>query len=187
VILLERWNKISGNMKYFENILFFVGMYLYKKPRQHMNYETSVAIPVPLFLKNYLEKRYGTRHKLSKNSAIGLLIIEMAQRRYIKPVKIKCEPQTQYRVYLTEYYYKRKAFNINRKAQALLANLLLRLFYEDLVNTVYKEVCINKTPAKEVLLRFLQFYEINEDLLKFETAYMRYRRDVKKIKEQKAN
>ncbi|WP_339638714.1 hypothetical protein [Croceibacter atlanticus] len=155
-----------------------------------MAFLASVDIPVPVYVQKYLLKRYGKDHKVSKNSAIGIMIIQLATKYYMKPVKKAPEGQVFYSLAVTEYYYNQKVFRITKTKLKLLSKLLVKLFYEDLVNCAYRDVALKKisednkfATAKASIKQFLDFYEITENDLRLETAYMEYqRKKPKKIK-----
>lgn len=148
---------------------------------------SSVDIPVPIYIQKYLEKRYGTNHKVSANSLIGLLVIELSSKYYIKPVKKVPICDGLFSLPVTEFYYNQKVFRITVKKLKQLSKLLVKLFYEDLVNSVTRDIELKKyTTAKGALEDFLLYYDINEGDLKLSTAYMEYqRKSSKKIKELK--
>lgn len=138
---------------------------------------SSIEIPVPLFLEKYLTKRYGNNHVVSANSFIGMLVIDISTKYYVKPVKKVPKKDGVYSLLVTEFYHKKKVFRITPKKLKLLAKLLVKLFYEDLVTSVYRDVSLGKyTTAKGALKEFLSFYDINEEELKLDSAYMEYQR-----------
>jgi hypothetical protein len=145
-----------------------------------MSVYCEIGIPVPRYLKKYLNKRYGTDHKVSRHSAIGLLIIELSAKKHITNAKIRVNRKEEFVLNVGRSYFKNKVYNIRPKNLKLISNLLYKLFIEDLVNTTLSNASIFGITEKQALINFLDYYEINEDDIKFETIYMSYRRKKKK-------
>lgn len=148
---------------------------------------TTVDIPVPLYVEKYLAKRYGNDHKVSNTSLIGIMVIEISTKYYIKPVKGVPKCDGVFSMPVTEYYFNQKVFRIQRKKLQKLTKLLVRLFYEDMVQSINRDVATGSQPtARQSLKTFLQYYGITEGNLKMDTAYMEYqRKSGKKVKELK--
>lgn len=140
---------------------------------------TTLEIPVPPFVKKYLIKRYGTVHTLGKKSALGLLIIEVCTKRYIKP-RPRHENDTElYTVQIKEYYRNLKAYNLKPAKLSFISDMLCKLFYENMMEQLIMDQEIGDKNAYKALTRFLEYYDIKESELKFESAYMYYRRKKK--------
>lgn len=141
----------------------------------------DLSIPVPVYVEKYLNQRYGPNYKLSKNSSLGLLVIEICTtRRYLKPVR-KRDTNGAFVMQVTEAYYKKKAYNVTAKKLKFLTELLVKLFYEEMVEAVSRQVQQNDKDGKAALGAFLEYYNITENDLKFESAYMQYRRKKKPL------
>ena len=148
---------------------------------------TTIDIPVPVYVQKYLEKRYGTDHKVNRKSLIGIMVIELASKYYMKPVKGVPESDGVYSLSVTQYYFNKKIFRIQKRKMQQLTKLLSRLFYEDMVHSISRDIATGQAgTARGALRMFLDYYDISENDLKIDTAYMEYqRKSGKKVKELK--
>lgn len=136
----------------------------------------SVEIPVKSYVKKYLCVRYGTEHKLSKTTLLGILIFQLLDSKVEKqPVSAK-DFDSRYVIQISEFYFNIKGFRIPMAKRKFLAICLEKLFYEDLYMFIDKSIRNYNVSAMKALKIFLEEYKISENDAKLESIYRQYQR-----------
>lgn len=145
----------------------------------------SISIPVKKHVKKYLCKKYGDEHRVSRKTFIGLLLLELINKKIEKPSQ-KFECSDRYNMIIPEYYFNTKGFVIGYNKAKFLGMCLEKLFYEDFHSFVDMELKKEKTNAYKAVVLFCRLYLIEEDDIKIESMYRNFQRySSEKIKEKK--
>lgn len=151
----------------------------------------SITIKLPLkpYIVKFLEKRYGKKHLVSRNSLIGMYLIELLNKDYNKRGSI--EEGSYYTIIVPSSIVARVGFDFPAVKYEKLASYFEKLFRNSLFEYVNMSIendlklvpehdrkKIRNQNAKEAIKQFLSTYEICEDELKFETMYRTYYREV---------
>lgn len=138
----------------------------------------SISIPVEPHVKRFLAKRYGPVHTATKVTFIGMEVLQALtseyERPYLPPEK-KIIYSDEYKVLIPERYFNANGHTVSMNNLLHLGNSMGRLFTETMFDNL--DMQINEgTHGLEALRRFLKFYNIAEDDVKFESLYKAYQR-----------
>jgi len=135
----------------------------------------SISIPVKKHVKKYLIAKYGSEHIVSRKSFIGLLLLELLQKKMEKPTqKFDCDER--YKMIIPEYYFNTKGFSIGYNKAKFLGICLEKLFYEDFHGFIAIELKKEKANAYQAVVLFCKIYNLEEDDIKMESMYRNYQR-----------
>jgi hypothetical protein len=147
----------------------------------------KIYIPVKKHVKKYLIKKYGEVHTISKNTFLGLLLVELINKD-ADTSDIDFKGYEKYGFDIPELYFNTKGFSVNRKKLRFLGICLEKLFYEDFHSFVDVELAKGKNNAYQSVKLFMFLYDINENEMKLESLYRNYQRHCgEKIKSKKTN
>jgi len=147
----------------------------------------QIYIPVKKHVKKYLIKKYGEVHTISKNTFIGLLLLELIDKD-ADTSDIDFKGHDRYIMDVPELYFNTKGYSIKRNKLKFLGVCLEKLFYEDFHNFVDVEISKGRMNAWQSVKLFLYLNNINENEIKLESMYRNYQRHSgEKIKEKKLN
>lgn len=138
--------------------------------------EITISIPVQRHVKKWLCGRFGEQHIVTKKSAIGLMILQVLDKKIEKPKKLAEDYPERYQIVVTQRYFNIKGFEIGYNCRRLLSQLLERQFKDDLNSFVDMEIKRPNTNAYGAIRTFLNHYGINENDLKLESVYRNYQR-----------
>lgn len=134
-----------------------------------------VKIPMKPYVVKFLLKKFGKTHKASKNSWLGLNVIEVLTKEYQKPIKITSKsyftiviPYTLcvHNGHFIDYL---KFPELEKKCDKIFRDFMYDFVQ---INSVEK----SHGDIMSSLRRFLDFYNISEDELKMDSAYRHYLR-----------
>ncbi len=146
----------------------------------------EICIPVKLHVKQYLIKRYGLKHKITKKTFLGIVLLNIIDKGDYKQASSK-EKTVNYIINVPEFYFNTKGFNITPEKLNFLSNCLDRLFMEDFYRFVDIELLKPNSNAYQSVALFLKFYEIQESHIKLESMYRNYQRYCDENIKQKKN
>lgn len=135
----------------------------------------TISIPVKAHIKKYLLKKYGSLHKVSKKSFIGLLVLELLNTKIEQPDRNFLN-QDKYELIIPEYYFNTKGFNLNQNKTKFLGVCLEKLFFEDFYSFVDMELIKGTGNAYQSTALFLKVFDISENEIKLESMYRNYQR-----------
>lgn len=135
----------------------------------------ELQIPVKPFVLHWLINRYGEKYRVSKKNLIGILLLELLNKKVIKPDHDQPKGYNYY-IEIPELYVNTKGFNIDAKKIKLLGRCLDRLFYEDFYNFVDNELIKGGLSAYQAVSLFLEINNITEREAKLESMYRSYQR-----------
>ncbi|RZJ71095.1 hypothetical protein [Flavobacterium sp.] len=138
--------------------------------------EILLSIPVRSHLKKWLVGKYGSKHVVTKKTAIGLLLLSMLDKKIEKPKKLASEYPERYEIVITQRYFNINGFEIGHNRKRFLSELLERLFKDDLNCFVDMAIIRGNSTAYEAIRQFLKHYDICENDLKLESVYRNYQR-----------
>ncbi len=134
-----------------------------------------IQIPVKIHVKKYLQKRYGAIHQVSYKSFLGLVLLQLLEKKVEKPNKDN-ENTNFYDIKIPELYFKTKGFHIDKMKLKYLGICLERLFMEDLYSFVDHELLKPNSNAMKAIKLFYSIYELSEQDVKLESVYRNYQR-----------
>lgn len=134
-----------------------------------------ISIPVKLHVKKYLIKRYGSIHKLSKKTFIGLFLLQLLEKKIDKPERETDKSQV-YDIEVPEYYFNTKGYCIDKDKLKFLGICLEKLFMEDLFSFIDNELMKGELNAKKSLRLFFCIYDLSENELNLDSIYRNYQR-----------
>lgn len=135
----------------------------------------NITIPVKKYLLKYLTNKYGPQLTLSKTTSLGIHILELLEKDFDPRdiPKLKCEEC--YTIHLGEFYRNSKGVTIHPSNLNNISNYLDRVFQEHLFEHVkiYKSLYNQELPG---IRQFLEFYDISENDVKYDSIYRTYKR-----------
>jgi hypothetical protein len=134
----------------------------------------TIEIPVKSHVKAYLAKKYGTSHRVSKKTFLGLLLLELIHKKVHPPQRKK--PDIFYSLEIPEYYFNTRGFQLDDDKAVFLSACLERLFMEEFRQYVDMQLAQGLLNAYQSVVKFCDFYEITEDDIKVESLYRNYQR-----------
>lgn len=134
-----------------------------------------ISIPVKSYVKKFLVKRYGYTHQISKNSFIGLFLLELLQRKVEPPFR-EISKESTYDIHVPEFYFNEKGYHVDHIKLKFLSICLEKLFFEDFYQDIDKELLKPNPNAMQSIRFFLSVYDITEDELKLASLYKKYQR-----------
>lgn len=134
-----------------------------------------ISIPVKLHVKKYLIKRYGSIHKLSKKTFIGLFLLQLLEKKIDKPER-ETDKSHVYDIEVPEYYFNTKGYCIDKDKLKFLGICLEKLFMEDLFSFIDNELMKGELNAKKSLRLFFCIYDLSENELNLDSIYRNYQR-----------
>jgi len=135
----------------------------------------EINIPVKHHVKQYLIKRYGLKHTITKKSFLGIILLNVLDKGDYKNNSLN-DRLANYSIVVPEYYFNTKGFNISKEKLFFLSHCLERLFLEDFYRFVDIELLKPNTNAYQSVALFLNFYSITESDIKLESMYRNYQR-----------
>jgi hypothetical protein len=155
-----------------------------------MNSTIIINLPMKSFLKKFLTKKYGSHHKVSRNSLLGIHLIELLDKQY-KRDHVKIKETDSFPFHFEKTVVEKMGFNISsgkmQKFEVFLHKLFRSSLDDYITTSINSDLVIktNKSLYKQDVLnamkQFLACYEINEDDLKLNSLYRDYSREKKKI------
>lgn len=133
----------------------------------------DVKIPVKPHVKKYLVKKYGTVHRVSSTSFIGMLLLHFLGKSVTGFQK--AEGIEAYELSIPEYYVNTAGHTIPDEALKRIGECMDKLFREELFAYLDLRVS-NGFKALPELNLFLNRYEISEDDLQRGSIYKAYQR-----------
>jgi len=161
--------------------LFYWGFKGYKIIITMARYSVTIDFPVKRHIKKYLQKKYGkTVMDVSRNDAIGYLVIAMLNRTPDQPVQ-KIEMDDIYPIRISESKYTKNGLYIGKEQMSLFNKMIDKMFREELYHYIIMsyENCDQK--YSYALQDFLNYYGITEDDINSESLL----KDFKRRKKQK--
>lgn len=149
-----------------------------------------IKVPMKPYLVKFLIKRFGKYHKATKNSWIGLNVIDLLSKDYQKPVSSKLDsffvfevPENLCRNY--GYFPKYSKFPaLEKKVDKIFRDFMYQHLDVNLSSGLYSK----KSEVMNCLRHFFMYYKISEDDKKLETAYrnyVRYRNELHRNQDKK--
>lgn len=133
----------------------------------------DVKIPVKPYVRKYLEKRYGTTHRASSTSFIGMLLLHFLEKT-VQPTG-KATGEESYSVEVPEYYVNTTGHTVPDALLHRIGDCLEKMFREELF--AYLDVrVLSGYKAQPELNLFLKRYAITEDDLRRDSIYKAYQR-----------
>nr|WP_322625660.1 hypothetical protein [uncultured Flavobacterium sp.] len=139
-----------------------------------------VKIPVPGYVRKYLEVKYGTEHKVTKTSVLGQIIFMSLSNDIEKP-NVTERFTHNYPVNVPPMYVNTRGHSVNRAKLKTIGCILEKIFKEDLELYIDALVASGIT-INDSITQFMGFYALAEDDIKFETlrrVYDRMKKDSK--------
>lgn len=134
-----------------------------------------ISIPVKNHVKKYLIKRYGSVHQVTKKTFIGLLLLQLLEKKIDKQEKLQ-EKAALYDLSVPEYYFNTKGYSVDQDKLRFLGICLEKLFMEDFYTFIDNELHKPNTSAYKAIQLFFSIYSISENDLKVESMYRNYQR-----------
>lgn len=134
----------------------------------------DIEIPVKSHVLKYLQKKYGTTHRVSKKTFLGLLLLELIHKKVHPPQRKK--PELFYKLEIPEYYFNTRGFQLDDDKAVFLSACLERLFMEEFRQFVDMQLAQGLLNAFQSVVKFCHFYDISEDDIKVESLYRNYQR-----------
>lgn len=141
-----------------------------------------LLLPVPKYLKRVLEKKYGDDFQATETTLLGFTVLQILKRKSEIKYDYKRQNQNDYfRVYIGVRKAGIKGFIFNQKRSHQLAKSLERQTKEDL----FTSAILNKEnygiEYQITLLDFLDFYDIPDEELTYETLRKDFNRNKVKL------
>lgn len=155
-----------------------------------MNSTIIINLPMKGYLKKFLTKKYGTHHKVSRHSLLGIHLIELLDKQYKRETSKISEKQS-FPFHFEKSVVEKIGFNISSSKMKKFEVFLQKLFrssLDDYITTsinsnlvIKNENSIYKQDVLNAMKQFLACYDINEDDLKLNSLYRDYSREKKNV------
>lgn len=143
-----------------------------------------LQLPVPKYLKRILEKKYGEDFQATETTLLGLVVLQTLKRKSEVNYDYKKQNQNDYfQVWIGVRKAGIKGFVFNQKRSHQLAKTLERQTKEDLFTTAILNKETYSIEYQITLLNFLEFYDIPDEELSYETLRKDFNRHKIKIME----
>jgi hypothetical protein len=147
----------------------------------------SILLNIPLknYLVKFVAKEYGKKHKASKTSTLGLHILDLLTKDFIKPVRKRYESFISIAIpysFCVERGHFVKAADfplLEKKIDKLFRDVLFIHLKVSYSNNIFEE----KAGVYKRIRNFLKYYDIYEDEIKHETLYRDFDRYMKHQKQ----
>lgn len=151
-----------------------------------------LQLPVPAYLKKILEKKYGENPTATRNNLLGLTVISTLKGKRDRDYEAsrKVYNSGNYRFKDAQQYFfmnvcldtaKRKGFTHSMQ----MANRIVKAYDRDIREQLYIDCIFNKEKYgidyQTTILNFLDFYDISEDELSYDSIKKDFNRNKKKI------
>lgn len=141
-----------------------------------------LLLPVPKYLKRVLEKKHGEDFQATETTLLGFVVLQILKRKSEIKYDYKRQNQNDYfRVYIGVRKAGLKGFIFNQKRSHQLAKTLERQTKEEL----FTSAILNKEnygiEYQVTLLDFLEFYDIPDEELTYETLRKDFNRQKLKL------
>ncbi len=140
-------------------------------------------LPVPKYLKRVLEKKYGEDFQATETTLLGFVVLQILKRKSeIKyDYQKKQSPIDYFKVYIGVRKAGIKGFIFNQKRSYQLAKTLERQTKEELfINAIHNKENYG-IDYQVTLLDFLDFYDIPDEELTYETLRKDFNRQKIKL------
>jgi hypothetical protein len=134
-----------------------------------------ISIPVKNHVKKYLMKRYGSVHQVTKKTFIGLLLLQLLEKKIDRQERL-VDKSSIYDISVPEYYFNTKGYSVDPDKLRFLGICLEKLFMEDFYSFVDHELIKGTASAYKAIQLFFSIYGISENDLKVESMYRNYQR-----------
>ena len=155
-----------------------------------MNPAIIINLPMKSYLKKFLTKKYGTHHKVSRNSLLGIHLIELLDKQF-KRENVKIKEKESFPFHFEKTVVEKMGFNISAAKMQKFEVFLHKLFRSSLddyiTTTINSDLVIKnykgeyKQDVLNAMKQFLACYDINEDDLKLNSLYRDYNREKKNL------
>lgn len=162
-----------------------------------MIFKATLEIPVPRYIKKYLDKKYGSDLNVSRKSFMGLFLLRLLSEKHIEDFETKkIKTDCTYIIMIGTYYLEKIDFPLDKRKTNSFVYSMEQLFREDLFSHVDVSIKSNlfyytikerllKHKATDAIKQFLTFYNIFEDDLALESIYRAYKRHTENNRLQK--
>ncbi|WP_157886035.1 hypothetical protein [Chryseobacterium glaciei] len=141
-----------------------------------------LLLPVPKYLKRVLEKKYGEYFQATETTLLGFTVLQILKRKSeIKYDYIRQNQNDYFRVYIGVRKAVIKGFIFNQKRSHQLAKTLERQTKEELFTTTILNKENYGIEYQVTLLNFLDFYDIPDEELTYETLRKDFNRQKLKL------
>lgn len=134
-----------------------------------------IKIPVKSYLLKYLNKKHGSVLNVSKETALGIHLLELLEKDYDPSKVIKVETDAFYKLNISEFYSKTKGFEIYPDRLHDISIFLDKIFREHLFEfmDIHRQNFGMALPGMRI---FLEYFNITENELKYDSIYRDYKR-----------
>lgn len=149
-------------------------------PPESVNFSITQNIPVADHVYKYLKVICGSDHIVANRSTyIGSLILSIQGRNY--DVRMKKKRYTKvFKADISECYYEKTGLHITKENAQLFNDQVDKKFRDELYRNMLINDHLDEKHFVKSMRRFLAFYQIDEDDIKFDTLH----RDFKRKKEE---
>lgn len=146
----------------------------------------TIDLPVPAYIKIYLLSLYGANYKVSLNDDLGILILNILQKKGGNYNYYKRETDNR-----NEVFSIRISFSMFEKFGCIISENQLYHIHKAIDSgfrmNLYRNAIINKNYSniqyKDSILSFLKAFNINEEQLSYETIRKDFNRKKVEIEE----
>lgn len=149
-----------------------------------------INMPLKKYLCKFLIKKYGTYHKVSIHSSLGIYLTDLLDKQYRKEHQV-IKTQTCYPFHFPKTIVEKQGFDMSSlkmKKFELFVHKLFRSSLDDYITTsisseliIYTDNNSYKQDVKKAMQQFLSCFDISEDDLKLDSLYRDYSREKKRI------
>lgn len=152
----------------------------------------SIIINMPLksYLVKFLTKKYGTQHKVSLHSTLGIYLSDLLDKQYRKETKI-IKGKSFYPFMVPKTMVEKNGFTICGSKMKRFETFMQKLFLsslDDYITTTCSSNLVIQRDEKQykqdvlnAMKQFLACYQVTEDEIKLDSLYRNYKRDKQKI------
>ncbi len=135
----------------------------------------QITIPIKSYLKKYLTKKYGSELILSRKSSLGIHLLELLEGDFNPKELVPATGDDIYLLNIGEFYSNTKGVTIHTSRINNISAYLDKVFLESLFEHVkiYKANYNQELPA---IRQFLEFYDITDNDLRYDSVYRTYKR-----------
>jgi hypothetical protein len=138
-----------------------------------------VHFPVDRHVYKYLQKKVGEKLVVSKNNFFGSMVLDILQKNYSDLERVPSEMV--FPVEVSIRYMEKMGFYLDSRSIRKFNTRIDDVFREEMVGAISLNFEKFRIPKERSLRELLDFYNITEEDIKFETLVRDFKRKIKAV------
>lgn len=152
----------------------------------------SIILHMPLksYLCKFLIKKYGTHHKVSINSSLGIYLTDLLDKQYRKEHR-SLKEKNFYPFHFPKSIVEKRGFDMSsakmKKFEIFMQKLFLSSLDDYITTSMHSNLMVPgetnfyKQDVMKAMKQFLHCYGVTEDEIKLDSLYRNYKREKNNI------